>query len=142
MVLQGIAYVLLWQGHFWAASLPTWRLALSVLFLGVAGVLSWTSIWALGRQWRFDASLSADHELVTTGAYRFIRHPIYCSVLCLLLGTGLMVTPWPLFLLSAVVLIAGTEIRVRSEDKLLASHFGERFRQYQQSLPAYIPFVR
>jgi protein-S-isoprenylcysteine O-methyltransferase Ste14 len=53
-----------------------------------------------------------------------------------------MVTPWPLFLLSTVVLIAGTEIRVRSEDKLLASHFGERFRKYHQSVPAYIPFVR
>ena len=53
-----------------------------------------------------------------------------------------MITPWPLFLLSTVVLIAGTEIRVRIEDKLLASRFGERFRQYQQSVPAYIPFTR
>jgi len=142
IVLQGIAYVFLWQGHFWAAALPTWRFALSVLFLGAAGLLSWTSTWALGRQWRFDAGLSADHELVITGAYRFIRHPIYCSMFCLLLGTGLMITPWLLFLLSTVVFIAGTEIRVRIEDKLLASRFGERFRQYQVSVPAYVPFVR
>jgi protein-S-isoprenylcysteine O-methyltransferase Ste14 len=47
-----------------------------------------------------------------------------------------------LFLLSTGVFIAGTEIRVRIEDKLLASRFGERFRKYQQSVPGYVPFVR
>lgn len=142
MALQGIAYVLVWQGHFWDAVLPTWRFVVSVLFLAMAGVLSWTATSALGSQWRFDAGVSGDHQLVTTGPYRFIRHPIYCSMLCLLLGIGLMVTPWPLFLASAVIFIGGTEIRVRIEDKLLAAHFGERFRQYQQSVRAYVPFVR
>ena len=142
MVLQGLAYALLWQGQFWHAALPTWRFALSVIFLAMASALAWTGTRALGPQWRFDAGLRADHQLVTTGAYRFMRHPIYCSMLCLWLGIGFMVTPWPLFLLSTVVLIEGTEIRVRIEDKLLASHFGERFRQYQQSAAAYVPFIR
>lgn len=142
MVLQGIAYMLLWQGHFWGAPLLTWRLVLSILFLGMAGFLSWTGTRALGRQWRFDAGLSAEHQLITTGAYRFIRHPIYCSMFCVLLGIGFMVTPWPLFLLATVVFIGGTEIRVRIEDQLLALRFGERFREYQQRVPAYVPFVR
>ena len=142
MVLQGIAYALLWQGHFWSTVVPTWRFALSVIFLGLAGLLSWTGTRALGQQWRFDAGLSADHELVTIGPYRFIRHPIYCSMLCLALGIGFMVTPWPLLLLSTILLIIGTEIRVRIEDRLLASRFGERFRQYQQCVPAYVPFMR
>lgn len=142
MALQGIAYALLWQGHFWSAVLPSWRFVLSILFLGLAGFLSWTGTRALGQQWRFDAGLSAEHQLVTSGAYRFIRHPIYCSMFCLLLGIGSMVTPWPLFLLSTVVFIGGTEIRVRIEEKLLALRFGERFREYQRSVPAYVPFVR
>jgi protein-S-isoprenylcysteine O-methyltransferase Ste14 len=142
IALQCIAYALLWQGRFWTASPSKWRFALSVFFQGMSVVLSWTSTWALGRQWRLDAGLSADHELVTAGAYRFVRHPIYCSMLCLLLGTGFMITPWVLFLLSTGVFIAGTEIRVRIEDKLLASRFGERFRKYQQSVPGYVPFVR
>ena len=142
MALQGIAYVLLWQGRFWEAVLPTWRFALSVIFLALAAALSWTGTWTLGRQWRFDAGLSRDHQLITTGPYRFVRHPIYCSMLCLGLGIGFMVTPWPLFLLSTVVLIGGIEVRVRIEDTLLASRFGEHFRQYQHSVPAYVPFVR
>jgi protein-S-isoprenylcysteine O-methyltransferase Ste14 len=140
--LQVVAYALAWQGHFWARMPPGWRFVLAFLFLGIAGVLSWTSTWALGRQWRVDAGLSADHELVTAGAYRYIRHPIYCSMLCLLLGTGFMITPWLLFLISALLFVAGTEIRVRVEDNLLASRFGERFREYQQRVPAYVPLVR
>lgn len=142
MALQGIAYALLWQGHFWNTVLPTWRFALSVIFLGLAGALSWTGARALGQQWRFDAGLSVDHQLVTIGPYRFIRHPIYCSMLCLGLGIGLMITPWLFFVLSIALLIGGTEIRVRIEDKMLASHFGERFRQYQRRIPAYVPFMR
>jgi protein-S-isoprenylcysteine O-methyltransferase Ste14 len=142
MVLQGIAYALLWQGHFWSTRPLTWQVVVSVILLAMAGLLSWTGTWALGRQWRLDAGLSDDHQLVTAGPYRFVRHPIYCSMLCLLLGIGLLITPWKLFLVAGVVFIAGTEIRVRIEDNLLSSRFDERFRQYQRSVPAYVPFVR
>ncbi len=51
-------------------------------------------------------------------------------------------TPLPLFLLAIVVFVFGTEIRVRIEDKLLALQFGETFHQYQQNVPAYIPFLK
>jgi protein-S-isoprenylcysteine O-methyltransferase Ste14 len=63
-------------------------------------------------------------------------------MLCILLGTGTLITPWWLFLASLLVFLAGTEIRVRIEDRLLASHFGERFQEYKSSVSAYIPFVR
>ena len=46
---------------------------------------------------------------------------------------------WPIAL---VLFVAGTEIRVRSEDALLRERFGERFVPWQQSVPAYLPFVR
>lgn len=142
IILVAIAYAILWQGKFWAMNLPSWRLALSILFLFLADLLSWTAPRALGRQWRFDAALSADHQLVTWGPYRFIRHPIYTSMFCILLGTGFLVTPLLLFALAIVVFIIGTEIRVRVEDHLLAGHFGDTFQQYRRSTPAYIPFLR
>jgi protein-S-isoprenylcysteine O-methyltransferase Ste14 len=41
-----------------------------------------------------------------------------------------------------ILFIAGTEIRVRIEDNLLASRFGEHFREYQQRVSAYVPLVR
>jgi protein-S-isoprenylcysteine O-methyltransferase Ste14 len=142
IVLQGIAYSLLWQNKFWERSPSAWRMTLSVLFFVSAGLLSWNAARALGRHWRFDAGLSADHELVRSGVYRIVRHPIYASMLCVLLGTGFMFTPLPMLLVAVFVFIIGTEIRVRIEDGLLALRFGAEFRQYQQSVPAYIPFPR
>ena len=88
------------------------------------------------------ASLNSDHELVTSGQYRLVRHPIYTSMLLFLCGTGLMITPLPLPLLATAVFMLGTEIRVQIEDRLLASRFGDRLRQYQRRVPAYIPFVK
>ncbi len=142
IVLVAIAYSMLWQTRFWERSLETWKMALAILFFLLAAVLSWSAKRALGRQWRLDAGLNADHELVTSGPYRVLRHPIYTSMLCLLLGTGVMIAPWWLLLLAVPVFLVGTEIRVRIEDQLLSSTFGERFREYQRSVSSYVPFLR
>jgi protein-S-isoprenylcysteine O-methyltransferase Ste14 len=142
ILLVGIAYCLLWQSRFWERSPRPWQVALSIVFFALASVLSWTGARALGRQWRIDAGLSADHELITSGPYRFVRHPIYTSMLGVLLGTGTLITPWWLLLPSLLLLIIGTEIRVRIEDNLLASQFGDRFAEYQKRVPAYIPFPK
>jgi protein-S-isoprenylcysteine O-methyltransferase Ste14 len=141
IVLVAISYSVLWQSRFWERPPQTWRVAISILFFLIAALLSWTAPRALGRQWRVDAGLNADHQLVTTGPYRFVRHPIYTSMLAVLLGTGFMVTPWWLFSVAFIVFLAGTEIRMRIEDHLLASRFGKSFTAYKSSVAAYIPFV-
>jgi protein-S-isoprenylcysteine O-methyltransferase Ste14 len=142
LVLQAAAYVLVWQGHFWTTSPSTWRIALSILFLALAALWSFTSTRALGRHLRFDAALSPDHELVRSGAYRVLRHPIYTSMFCILLGTGFMIAPAILFVPAILLFVVGTEIRVHVEDKLLASRFGSEFQNYQHTVSAYIPHVR
>jgi protein-S-isoprenylcysteine O-methyltransferase Ste14 len=139
MLIQGIAYALLWQGAFWVATPAAWRVALSLVFFILGIALCWSATKALGRQWRFDAGLNADHDLVRSGAYRLVRHPIYTSMLCMLLGTGFMITPWPLFAAAIAVFLVGTEIRVRIEDSLLASRFGDEFERYRRSVSAYLP---
>ena len=142
ILIEAVAYSIVWQATFWERPLPPWRAALSILFFVLACVLSWTARRALGRQWRIDAGLSADHELVTWGPYGLVRHPIYTSMLCLLWGTGFILAPWSLLLVATAVFILGTEIRVRAEDGLLASRFGEKFQEYRRSVGAYIPFVK
>ncbi len=119
-----------------------WQIVLAVLCFLCAALLSWTSTRALGRHLRFDAALSHDHQLVRSGPYGILRHPIYTSMLCVFLGTGVLVTPLLLFLVALIVFLLGTEIRVRAEDGLLASRFGEEFNRYRQTVSAYVPFVR
>jgi len=115
----------------------------AALVLGVIGdVLMWTAITHLGRQFRIQAGLYHDHQLVRTGPYAVVRHPIYTSLLALLLATGLLRARWPWLIAALAVFVAGTEIRVHTEDRLLASRFGAAFAAYKKRVPAYVPFVR
>ena len=142
MLLEMLSFAALWQGRFWERAVPEWRVALAVVFFLLAAALSWSSTRALGIQWRFDAGLNAEHELVRHGPYAMVRHPIYTSLLCLLCGVGFVVASWPMFALSIALFVAGTEIRVHVEESLLNGRFGDEFQKYKQTVSAYIPLVR
>ncbi len=141
VLLQFLAFTLLWQGHFWERSLHPWRILLSIALFAIAAALSWTSSHALRGQLRIVAGLGADHKLIRTGPYALVRHPIYTSMLMVICATAVIVTPWPLFLGALTLFVAGTEIRMRTEEKLLASHFGNEYEDYKRRVPAYIPFL-
>jgi protein-S-isoprenylcysteine O-methyltransferase Ste14 len=142
ILLQAIGYALLWQGKFWTRTPSAARFAASLALFAAAIALSWSGARAIGRQWRVDAGLNADHELVRTGPYRVVRHPIYASMVAVFFATGAILTPPILWIIASIVFIAGTEIRVRIEDRLLASHFGPDFVRYRRDVSAYVPFVR
>jgi protein-S-isoprenylcysteine O-methyltransferase Ste14 len=118
------------------------RVGASAVFGGLAAVLSWTAVRHLGRQFRVQAGLYEDHVLVRSGPYALVRHPIYASLLAQLLCTLMLLTPWQWGLAALGLFLAGTEIRVRSEDRLLESRFHATFRRYRDQVPAYLPFVR
>lgn len=141
ILLQFAAFTLLWQGHFWMRPLSWWRLAISVVLFALAIALSWTSSRALAGQLRVDAALGADHHLVRTGPYALVRNPIYTSMLLVILATGIILTPWQLFVPAFGLFLIGTEVRVRTEETLLATRFGEEFESYKREVPAYLPFL-
>jgi protein-S-isoprenylcysteine O-methyltransferase Ste14 len=120
--------------------------ALSLIASMVLGPLSvwlaWSATRHLGKQWRYEAALSADHELIQSGPYGWVRHPIYLSMLGMLLAVGTAWTWWPMFVAGVIVFLAGTEIRVRAEDRLLSERFGERFSAYRGRVWAYVPGIR
>ena len=63
-------------------------------------------------------------------------------MLGMLLATGAAWTWWPMFAAGLIFFLAGMEIRVRAEDRLLAEHFQNAFADYRSRVPAYIPFIR
>lgn len=142
LLLQIVAIALMLKSPFWRMTQFSWRIAGAIAFLALASLLSWTATRALGSQLRFDAAIGIEHDLVQSGPYRVLRHPIYGSMLCLLWGIGLVATPVWLFAAAAVIFVAGTEIRVQIEDRLLSERFGESFRQYRRSTRAYVPILR
>jgi len=104
------------------------RLAGFLLALGGAVVVL-LAPFTLGRFLVHKAVVFEDHALVTTGPYRFVRHPVYAGYLALLLGSGLgslnacLLIFWPVSLL-------GILLQARAEDDLLALKFGSAWRDY------------
>jgi protein-S-isoprenylcysteine O-methyltransferase Ste14 len=100
------------------------------------------AVGSLGKQWRIHAAVIGDHELIQTGAYSVVRHPVYLSFFGMTLAGALAATGWRVTLVSTVLFLAGTEIRVHAEERLLAERFGEEFERYRARVPAYLPLVR
>jgi len=142
LAFQVAAYLVLLSTGFSMPLPDVWRVVFSVIFFALASILSWSSVRALGRHLRFDAVLVPQHQLVRTGPYRILRHPIYTSMLSLFLATGLILSPLRILLLAALLFIVGTEIRIRSEDKLLAARFGDQFQEYKRTVSSYVPLLR
>lgn len=143
MVLQGIGFALVWiylrPPGFQKSPLA---LVFSMALAPLSAALGWAAVSHLGKFWRYEAALSEDHALIQSGPYRWLRHPIYASMLGLLVAIGLAWSWWPMLAAALVLFLAGTEIRVRAEDRLLAERFPDSFRAYRSRVAAYLPFIR
>lgn len=142
VALEIAGYLTIGLVHFGPIRIEGWRIALSAAWFALAWVLSWTSTRALGRYLRFEAAIDADHQLIRSGPYRIVRHPIYASMLCVFFAIAAMVATPVLFVVGLALFIAGTEVRVRVEDRLLGARFGEEFEEYRRSTAAYVPLLR
>ena len=92
------------------------------------------SVWArvhLGKYWSDKIVLKVDHQLVQSGPYAFLRHPIYSGVLLGIAGTALAVGEWR-GVLALLVMSVNYCLKARREEKILAARFGADFTAYQQ----------
>jgi protein-S-isoprenylcysteine O-methyltransferase Ste14 len=112
-------------------------LGLAVFVLGL-GLAVWARVY-LGRNWGMPMTRKDDPELVTTGPYRLIRHPIYTGIITAMIGTTLAVGGyWPV---AAVVLAGYFVYSAVQEERYLAERFGDSFAAYRRSSKMLIPFV-
>ena len=111
------------------------------LALDLVGILF--AIWArltLGRNWSDVMTLKEEHELVQTGPYGIVRHPIYAGLLLGALGTAMTMGVLAAYL-GVVSLLIGYLIRMQSEDILMADQFPAAHPSYRQRTRKFIPYV-
>jgi protein-S-isoprenylcysteine O-methyltransferase Ste14 len=109
--------------------------------LVVAGLLF--TVWArehLGRNWSDVVTIKVDHELVTSGPYRAVRHPIYTGLLVAFLGQALARGEWRGLLAVALALWAFWR-KSQVEERLMREQFGTAYEEYSQRVAALIPLV-
>ena len=115
--------------------------ALAVALAAGSVALTLWSVRTLGRQWALAARLVEGHELVTGGPYRYVRNPIYAGLLGMLLATGIAWSRPLGLVLGALVFCAGTVVRIRAEERLLRTAFGERWEAWAGRTPALVPGI-
>lgn len=110
----------------------------TVLFVAGLALAVWARIY-LGRNWGMPMTKKEEPELVTSGPYRFVRHPIYSGLLLAVLGTALATN---LYLLIALV-IAGAYFVYSAivEERLMTDSFPAAYGQYKEATKMLIPFV-
>jgi protein-S-isoprenylcysteine O-methyltransferase Ste14 len=118
-----------WQ--FWLGALIT---ALGLLF----------TVWArvyLGRNWSGVVTIKHDHELIDTGPYALVRHPIYTGLLVAFVGSAAVRGEWR-GVLGVLIAWAALWRKLRLEERWMMDQFGERYVAYCKRVPALVPFLR
>ena len=88
----------------------------------------------------FGAQLFAGHQLVTSGPFAIVRHPIYTGIFLAAIGSLLIYPTWTTLLFAFFAPM--TSIRARREDSALAIEFGEQWKEYCQRVPCFIPRLK
>lgn len=109
-----------------------------VVLLGLAGVLAAWGLRSIGRQMSSRAEVRPDTELVTEGAYRVVRHPLYLSIVLLWAGGTLALASW-LMAACTALLIPLLVARSRLEEQMLGRHFGAAYDAYATRVPMLVP---
>jgi protein-S-isoprenylcysteine O-methyltransferase Ste14 len=116
--------------------------------LGAIGIVITLSgllftVWArvhLGRNWSGTVTIKEGHELITSGPYRFVRHPIYTGLLLAFTGQAIAVGQWRGVLAVALAMFSFWR-KLRIEERWMREHFGSAYDAYSQRVSALIPFI-
>jgi protein-S-isoprenylcysteine O-methyltransferase Ste14 len=123
----------LWTAGFWPFWLGAAVTVASLLF----------AVWArvyLGGNWSSEVTIKQDHELITTGPYAVVRHPIYTGILGGLLGTAIALSEVRGFISFALIFVV-LWLKLRMEEQWMRSQFGETYATYAQQTSALVPYL-
>lgn len=144
-----IGGLILWLSPFAYLINPAWMawskvgLPEPIRWLGVGiGIVCVFGIYwlftSIGRGITSTSATRTDHKLVTTGIYKYIRHPLYTFGSSLFLAFGMMADNWFIALLGILAFI-GMAIRTPKEEANLIEKFGDEYREYMKRTGRFLP---
>ncbi|HZS57896.1 MAG TPA: isoprenylcysteine carboxylmethyltransferase family protein [Gemmatimonadaceae bacterium] len=125
-----------WQNNHSASVLVAW-IGVALCAIGVA--LATAARIQLGRNWGMPATVKENPELITTGPYRVIRHPIYTGILLAALGSALAEGLfWIIIFVAASIYFF---LMARQEERLMLQQFPEQYPAYMKGTKMLIPLI-
>ena len=124
--------------------------ALLAALLGATSALAglFVSLWAIATTVRRRVILDAghfvkdEHPLVTTGAYGFVRNPMYLGIILIWFGIGAAFQNALLLLVAAAYVVPVLWFYIRAEERMMSSEFGRAFEEYERRVGRLLPRLR
>ena len=118
---------------------PVGWVGVTLMLGGLA--LRWWANAVLGRFYTSTLRLAEDQQIVRAGPYRLVRHPGYGGVLLLWVGAGLASQNWAVAAIILSLMSVAYDYRIKSEESMLQTAFGDQYRSYMQATWKLIPWV-
>lgn len=126
-----------------AADFPvhSWTVSLGTLFFLSALVLFRICHKALGKNWSISLQIREKHNLICTGPYALVRHPMYTSFLLMAVGQFFLLANWAVGFFGFIGFAILFFIRVRKEEEMMLERFGSQYRGYMEKSKRIIPYL-
>jgi protein-S-isoprenylcysteine O-methyltransferase Ste14 len=111
-----------------------------VLVVAGEAMRVWSKV-TLGRYFTYTVMTSADQPVITSGPYRYLRHPSYTGIMLFALGAGFVWGNWLGLAAVTVFVFLGVRYRIHVEERALLEELGDRYRTYAELHKRLIPFV-
>jgi protein-S-isoprenylcysteine O-methyltransferase Ste14 len=125
--------------RLWPHSLLAYGIGLALLVAGLA-----FAVWArvhLGRNWSGSVTVKEGHELIRSGPYAYVRHPIYTGLITAVLGTAI-ISGTLRAALGLVIITVSLVRKLRTEEAFMRDTFPGEYQRYCAQVPALLPFTR
>ena len=122
--------------------LPVWTGYIGTAVFAVAVWLIWRSHTDLGDHFWVTVRICKEHELVTNGVYRSIRHPMYAAHLLWAVAQPLLMHNWLAGASFLPIMLLVLIVRVPREEEMLLEHFGDEYREYMSRTGRIVPPAR
>jgi protein-S-isoprenylcysteine O-methyltransferase Ste14 len=120
-------------------SLPNWLGWAGIVLFALAIWLLWRSHHDLGRHWSVTVALQFEHELVTGGVYKYMRHPMYSAHLLWAIAQIMILHNWIAGYSFLIVQIPFYVIRIKNEEAMMLEQFGADYEAYMERTGRLIP---
>jgi len=146
VVVQMLAFFWVGFGNLTIAYAPTSPQALeqAAATLVLTGITCWlfaASKRALGRNWSIVARTRSEHELVTSGPFAYVRHPIYSAMFIWMLAMAVAFGHYWGLIFGVPLYWIGTVLRIREEERLLRAQVGADYDAYAKRVKRFFPFL-
>jgi len=123
-------------------SLPDWLAWAGIALFALAIWLLWRSHHDLGRHWSVTVALQFEHELVTGGVYKYMRHPMYSAHLLWAIAQIMILHNWIAGYSFLIVQIPFYVIRIKNEEVMMLEQFGADYEAYMDKTGRLIPKIK